>query len=534
MPRLRDWLSRPRVVLPALVVLHWTAVAVFALSIEHNGWVWYQGGDQIWYATSGWLLGEGELPPTRVGHAWPYLLAPITLAAGRDFVSAMPWIIALNVLVLAPVAIGCIYWIARHLAGWIMGLWAAALWVVIPYVAIPFFRDDYHDRIVGQILPQALGLSGLADYPSMVCLLAAAALVLRAVSTRAPADAILAGLLAGFAIGLKPANVLFVAGPGLAFLIAWRPRAALMFTAGVAPTLIALAVWKARGLGSVPLFAMEEVRLAGGSQLVALSVDQYLDSVDLDIFKANMAGLREWFWSARLLQWVPFAGTVAIGRRSLPAAGLFAGWFFAIALIKGSGADASVESGSFFRFLMPAFPAFLLMLAFIPTLVPTVLRRLHADPPAGPPVSRRALIAAVVLLAAVPAVWVTFARPIEQDESAVLVNGILTPVDRVLLPTIEPEGDANRLTWDAPDTGRAAVFYRVFRAGSASEALECAEHDGAAECSVTMVEVGTTRETQFQDEAPPEGALYRVGVATNWLDDPTMGDVFVVSPTAQR
>ena len=129
-------------------------------------------------------------------------------------------------------------------------------------------------------------------------------------------------------------------------------------------------MWKSRGLGSIPLFALEEVRLAAGPQLAALSVDHYLESVDLDRLKANMAGLREWFWSARLLQWVPFAGTLAIARRSLPAAGLLGGWFFAIALVKGATTDSSVESGSFFRFLMPAFPAFLLMLAFLPALVP--------------------------------------------------------------------------------------------------------------------------------------------------------------------
>ncbi len=533
MQLLKTYASRPGYVLPALVVLHWVLVAAFALSVKHNGWVWYQGGDQIWYTTSGWLLGQGELPPARVGYGWPLLLAPITLISGRDFVDAMPLVIALNVLVLGPIAIACIYWIARHLAGWVAGLWAASLWVALPYLAVPLFRDDYHDRFVEQFLPQALGLSGLADYPSTVCLLAAAALVLRALATRAPTDALLAGVVAGYGIGIKPANVLFLAGPALAFLLARRFRPALIFTAGLAPALLALAIWKARGLGSLPLFAAEEVHLAVGSGLTAISIEQYTDALNWDTFRGNMAGLREWFWSARMLQWAPFAGTLAVARRSLPAAGLLAGWFFAIVLVKGAAVDSTVESGSFFRFLMPAFPAYLLLLAFIPALVPTLLRRFPADVRVGP-IRGVALGCALVLLAAVPVALVAFARPVERGERAVLINTILTPVDPDLAPRVEQQGAARTLTWDAPKTGSTNVFYRVFRTPTTARDLECVPHDGAGECALDMIELGTTRERSFRDGSPPPGVRYRIGAATNWRDDPAGGDVFAVSPPVRR
>jgi hypothetical protein len=491
MPPLSDLASRPRVVLPALVLLHWLCVAAFALSVRHNGWVWYQGGDQIWYTTSGWLLGNGELPPTRVGYGWPYLLAPITILTGRGFVAAMPLVIALNVLVLAPVAIGCVYWIARHLAGWVAGLWAALLWVALPYLAIPLFRDDYHERFVEQFLPQALGLSGLADYPSAVCLLAAAALVLRALASRAPADALLAGVVTGFAVAIKPANVLFLAGPALAFLLARRPRAAAVFAAGLGPALVALH-W--------------------------------------DVFQSNMDSLREWFWSARMLQYAPFAGTFAVARRSLPAAGLLAGWFFAIAVVKGASVDSTVESGSFFRFLMPGYPAYLLLLAFIPALVPTLLRRFDPDDGVGD-VGPKTLGAAVVLLAIVPIGAVALARPLERGDRAVLVDEILTPVDPDLGARIEADGAARVLRWNPRETGPTAVFYRVFRSGTAPDELACV-HEGAASCSLTMVVVGTTREPRFRDDRAPAGAQYRVGVGTNWRNDPTGGDVFSIGPPA--
>ena len=70
-------LERPRAVLATLAGLQIAATAVLALSVTHNGWVWFQGGDQIWLATQGWLLGHLELPPTEVGYLWSLLIAPI-------------------------------------------------------------------------------------------------------------------------------------------------------------------------------------------------------------------------------------------------------------------------------------------------------------------------------------------------------------------------------------------------------------------------------------------------------------------------
>ena len=67
---------------------------------------------------------------------------------------------------------------------------------------------------------------------------------------------------------------------------------------------------------------------------------------------------------------------LAVARRSLPVAGLLAGWFGALLLFKGSTHLATVESGSFFRYMMPGFPAYFLLAASIPLLVPTLADRL--------------------------------------------------------------------------------------------------------------------------------------------------------------
>jgi hypothetical protein len=42
--------------------------------------------------------------------------------------------------------------------------------------------------------------------------------------------------------------------------------------------------------------------------------------------------------------------------------------------------------------------------------------------------------------------------------------------------------------------------------------------------------IATTREPTFVDTSAPPNATYRIGVGTNWIDDPEAGDVFAFSP----
>jgi hypothetical protein len=41
--------------------------------------------------------------------------------------------------------------------------------------------------------------------------------------------------------------------------------------------------------------------------------------------------------------------------------------------------------------------------------------------------------------------------------------------------------------------------------------------------------VDTTKTTSFVDHPGPGTWTYRIGVSANWLDDPKLGDVYVVS-----
>ena len=98
--------------------------------------------------------------------------------------------------------------------------------------------------------------------------------------------------------------------------------------------------------------------------------------LSLHTFKANMAGLREYFWSHRVLQWIPIAGVIAVGRRSPPAALALGAWLGGYVIFRAAQVGIGVEDGELFRALLPALPAYGLLFASLPLLVPTLAARL--------------------------------------------------------------------------------------------------------------------------------------------------------------
>ena len=55
-----DAVSRHVVVaLATILAFQIVATVLLFFSVNRNGWLTYQGGDQIWLVTSAWLLGKG-------------------------------------------------------------------------------------------------------------------------------------------------------------------------------------------------------------------------------------------------------------------------------------------------------------------------------------------------------------------------------------------------------------------------------------------------------------------------------------------
>src|SRR4029450_12234955 len=120
-------------------------------------------------------------------------------------------------------------------------------------------------------------------------------------------------------------------GPPSAYPIARRWREGLACGLAILPAVLVLLLWKVRGLGQVPAFAIEQAQVAAGSGPLAvdLKLDRYFD-LDLEHWKEQMNLLREFFWSQRVAQWAPIAGFIAVlsVRRGAIAA-LLGGWLAA-------------------------------------------------------------------------------------------------------------------------------------------------------------------------------------------------------------
>ncbi len=207
----------------------------------------------------------------------------------------------------------------------------------------------------------------------------------------------------------------------------------------------------------------------------------------------------------------------------------------------------SIEDASFFRLLMPAFPAFLLLLACIPLLLPSfaLTRRIFVP---APPLRRRpgnrTLGAAVAFLVILPLILVAGTSP---QSTAEAVNyptqDVYIPVSKTFDLKAEQVGQTVVLSWQAPYSGSTKVFYTVLRSKykakdpssdgerSAIEGLACRGRDNGRSllCNLYMDRVAPTTTLRYVDR-PGEGKwTYRVGMSANWLDDPSLGDLLLVS-----
>ncbi len=515
-----------------LLAVQWLAAIAFAFSVHHNGFVFYQGGDQIWYYTTGWLTGHGVIPKTLISPAWSLLLAPFSLIFGPGYVSALPVAILIQALVLGPIALFCVYDIASRIAGRLIGYVAAGLWVLGPYIAIPLFKQSYHDKYVDQFLPHPLGLTMMGDFPSVVCLLAAGALIVRTYQTRRAEWAIVAGLVTGLAVLTKASNLIFLATPLVLFLIGRRWRELGVFALALAPALGALALWKYRGYGYLPAFGngYVEQKLALGPTGSILTPYHKYANIDWSHLQNNLDGLGEVFFSLRVLQFLPFAGAIAVARRSWPLAAALSVWFWLYFVIKGSDLVSSVDSGSFFRLLLPAIPPLLLMVACLPVLVPRLGPMLAERFPAAAPrvPGRRVLIAAAVLFALVPLVAAAAVQPLSGTSRSLILHDIAVPVDPGLGLRAEVRGGAVHLHWSGFSAGPSHVFYRVRNVRGPKDYF-CLGSSGASLCYYAGVLRRRTRGTEIVDRPGPGTWTYRLAVGANWLDDPMMGDLFLLS-----
>jgi hypothetical protein len=546
-PLLRVRIWEPWGVLLPLVGLQWLLLGLFVVTVRHNGWLFYQGGDETFFYTSSWSLAHGHIPDAAIGWAWSYVTIPVAAIFGTNFLTALPALVLIQTLILLPLGLLAMYGLAARIGGRLFGYLCAGLWVVGPYALIPLWDHRYHQKYVEQFLPQAFGLTGLGDFPSMICVVCAAYLLVRALDERSLPVSALAGVVTAFAIGIKPANALFLAGVVAAFAASRRWREALVFSAAAAPGLLALVLWKYKGLGSLPILRSQPAGTASLALPIpaALHLPHYV-KLNWHQFGQNLDGLREFFWSVRAVEWFAVGGFVGLLRHAPAKALLVGGWFGAFLLVKGTQPGTSIEAGTFLRLFMPALPAMLVLVAGVLLLVPVYASALVRRFPATSRLLQgrsRALAGAVAVFGVLPAILFAAMPPLKDARAAkYFANNTYLPVSngQVRLSAVR-RADGVHLSWTAPPA-RAKVFYRVFRAPHdyvyASnlphwiDGLDCLpSNGGASDCSIKMDTLVTTAAHGFVDSSPlkPQTYAYRIGVMANYLNDTSGGDVLFVS-----
>jgi hypothetical protein len=524
-----------RAVLAGIVVAQWGGVLAIALTARHNGWLYYHGGDGVWYWTTSWALGHFTLPATQIGFGLGALQSVGAAFLGPSLLSGLPFVVLLNALVLLPLVPLLVYGIGERLAGRLFGLFAAATWLVVPLLAYRMFRPDYRGQFREIFLPGAVGLNALGDFPSLVVCLAAVYFTLRAIDNAALTDAALAGTFAGFAIAVKPANALLLPAPLVGLVLARRFPQAAVFALGVVPAVVALAIWKQRGLGSLPLFgsAFGETRLAAPQLPLALGPDlSRYGGIDWNAIEGNLKQLREIFWSKTLAEWVVFAGAFALLRRSFAKGAIVVVWFAAFFLVKGGSEFASVYAGSFFRLIEPAYPAYVLLVAASAALLLPLGAGRRRVVPAAPPIGRRPVVVAVAVLSLAPLVLVATARPAGSASFAQFAGNSLDAriVDFGLQATAG--GGAVRLDWRARTSRNAVVGYRIFRGASANEDCDLLGR-GVEDCVMSSKPIANVSGgTTFVDRPGPGTWYYRVAQVASWDGKLEDGDPLLLSRPA--
>ena len=375
-------------------------------------------------------------------YGWVPLVTGITLLHGLQV------IVVLQALVLVPLVLVLVWAVADRLFGRTYAAVASSLWAFGPLLMLAGLTSRYRPSFEQYFLvPHWAGLTNMADLPSVAAVLACAWATLRAADTGRTDDAVVAGVLGGVMIGLKPANGFFIPAVAVLLVAAWRPKVAAGFAAGIVPALITLALWKARGLGHLPItHAYASTREAAGP--LAATPSHYIP-FDLHRLNQQLIDLKEVFWSLRLLEFLAIAGSLAAIRR-VPAKGAFVVvWFAGFCLVKGSSNLASVPSTSYFRFVEPGLPAFVLLIASLGFLVPVHGRRVPWRRAAESWSVRRspgliaaglaALVPLAVIVAAHPARTMRFARN--------NLNATEAPISSDFALTAAARGDSVRLDW---------------------------------------------------------------------------------------
>lgn len=526
---LRD--ARPEPLLALLVLGQLGVVAWLALGTPHNGWVWYSGGDATEYWTSEWTVAHGLIPQAFVGWGLPVFYAWIPLATGASLLNGLPVVVAVNVLILGPLALVLLWALADRLYGRLYAWAAAAIWVAGPLLAVALFASRYRPSFEQYFLaPHWAGLTDMSDFPSLVVALGAAWATVRAAQNGRFGSALGAGVVGGVLIGLKPANGFFVVAVAVFLFVSKRPRIALGWATGAVPAVLTLAIWKGRGRGTLPILSSYVQSHEAAGSTIALTTSQYV-SLDWHHLSVEWNELGEVFWDMRLLQFVIVAGILGALRRNVCSGLFLATWFVAYCIVKGMSSQADISTTSYFRLTLPGLAAFVLLIPAIAFLWPGTRPVPSVNEAESWVIRRRSPLSALaVLVALVPLLVVLVCHPASTIRFARLSPANTeSPVSDELRPKVTSVAGTVTVSWrPTSHAGPTKISYAVFRTrGDDGCALP---PQGARECLLSAPVLVATPLTTITDRPGHGRFWYRVAAVADYKAIPTSTDLMLLGP----
>ncbi len=377
-------MRRPDPLLVAAVALQWIVTAGVALVATPAGSIFGDRNAAEAAVAASHSLVHGGVPATS-GPGYALLLAPI-VAVTDDVGSVASIVTTVNIIVLAPLCAYFLFDLAVRGGGRLFAGTTMIVWSVAPIAAARLYTPAYHATYVDDVLPALYGLTLQPEFVAMTLSIASAAFAMRA-TAGSRRSALVAGLLAGAAISVTPTAAGIAVGVLVAIAVSRRWRSLLEAAIGLTAALVPTLVWRQRALNGLTLT---------------------LGHPSWSEFQASMAQIREYFWSNRLVQWLPIAGTIGLVRLVTSLAALAAGWL-TVASVLVVATRATFAGGDVFISLIPAWPAYAVLVAAIPALVPTLTVRFgrHLEPKSeATDNSVAGVVTLVTLLVALPLVLV--------------------------------------------------------------------------------------------------------------------------------
>jgi hypothetical protein len=304
------------------------------------------------------------------------------------------------------------------------------------------------------------------------------------------------------------------------------------------PGVAALTMWKRNGIGAVPLLNPSGGGGGGGAtpSNTVNGAGRYVN-VDWHHIGENLHALGQVFWSVRLLEFLLLAGSIGLIVRARAKGFAIVAWFVAFALIKGGVAFANVYDTSLYRFLLPAWPAWILIVSGVIFCWPGgPMRRLRQrtedqQRTAAIKPLRWPILAVVSLVFALgPLVVAATVSPI-MAETAAQIHLLDAPV-----PIVDFQLRARRtgphevtLEWSRIHTNRATGWYEVYK--GKTDGCFYMRPGHRSNCLFSMQRIGASRTTTFQDTQAVGRPLYRVALTAGLRIDPdTTGHLLLSKP----